>query len=211
MYEHYFKRFFDFAFSIGLLTLFSPILITIIIILFFTNKGKPFYLQKRPGKNEKLFTIIKLRTMNDKMDSYGVLLSDTNRITKIGKFVRKTSFDELLQLVNVIIGDMSLIGPRPLLIRYLPYYTEQERLRHSVRPGITGLAQISGRNLLDWDSRLNIDITYVENISLKLDLKILIKTVINVIRNKDVEVDTSSAALEDFDEYRKTSDSINLR
>jgi len=187
---------------IGLIV-FLPVIVIIFILLLFANKGKPLFYQLRPGKNENLFKIIKFRTMNDKKDASGKLLPDTERLTLIGKFIRKTSLDEVLQLINVVKGDMSFVGPRPLLIRYLPYYTPEEKKRHSVKPGITGLAQISGRNIIGWDERLAKDIEYVNNISFFLDLKILITTVLKVIKSKDIVVDTNSV-LVDFDELRKT-------
>lgn len=203
MYRSIIKRVLDFLVSILLLLLFSPILSIITLILLITTKSNPLYFQKRPGKNNQIFTIIKFKTMNNNRDENGFLLPDTERITKIGGVIRKTSVDEVLQLINVIVGDMSIIGPRPLLIKYLPYYTQEEIKRHSVRPGITGLAQISGRNYLDWDNRLRKDIEYVSNISFLNDLKILVKTVINVINAKDVATDTYSENLPDFDVYRE--------
>ena len=202
MYRTVLKRFFDLLISFILIIVLSPILSAFIIVLVIVNKGTPFYFQDRPGKNERIFTIIKLKTMNDSKDAEGNLLEETYRITKIGALVRKISLDECLQLVNVIKGDMSLIGPRPLLIRYLPFYTLEERKRHSVLPGITGLAQISGRNFLSWEERFQKDIEYVNTLSFNLDLKILFKTFLNIIKQKDIEVDTSSATLLDFDEYR---------
>lgn len=203
MYTLFFKNIFDFIFSLIGLIVFLPIIVIIFILLLFANKGKPLFYQSRPGKNEKVFKIIKFKTMNDKKDASGKLLSDTERLTPIGKFIRKTSLDEVLQLINVIKGDMSFVGPRPLLIRYLPYYTTEEKKRHSVKPGITGLAQISGRNTIGWDERLAKDIEYVNNISFFLDLKILITTFLNVIKSKDIAVDTNSVIV-DFDELRKT-------
>jgi undecaprenyl phosphate N,N'-diacetylbacillosamine 1-phosphate transferase len=153
---------------------------------FFANNGKPFFVQKRPGKNERIFSIIKFKSMNDRKDADGNLLPDRQRLTKVGAFVRKTSLDEIPQLINVLKGDMSLIGPRPLLVSYLPFYTEREKLRHTVRPGITGLAQISGRNNLNWDERLELDAQYVENICFAVDIKILTKTIKGVVSRKDV-------------------------
>lgn len=202
MYKLFLKRSFDFIFSfIGLIIL-SPLIILVYIVLFFANDGKPLFFQTRPGKNEKVFKIIKFKTMNDRKDEKGNLLPDSDRLTKTGAIVRKTSLDELLQLINVLKGEMSFVGPRPLLIRYLPYYTPEEKKRHSVRPGITGLAQISGRNTLNWDERLAKDIEYVDNISFILDLQILIKTVINVLKSKDIIVDPSSG-FPDLDIARK--------
>jgi lipopolysaccharide/colanic/teichoic acid biosynthesis glycosyltransferase len=156
--------------------------------LYFANQGKPFFFQERPGLNERIFKIIKFKSMNDKKDKEGNLLSDAERLTKVGAFVRKTSLDEIPQLINVLKGDMSLIGPRPLLVRYLPYYSKREKLRHTVRPGITGLAQVNGRNFLMWDERLEMDVQYVENLSFFSDMQILVKTIQGVINRKDIEI-----------------------
>ena len=202
MYKHFFKRFFDFFAALFAVILFIPVLLIIATVLFFANKGKPFFFQKRPGKNEKIFNIIKFKTMNDKKDKNGNFLPDSERLTKIGSILRKTSLDEMPQILNILIGNMSFIGPRPLLIRYLPYYTKQEKQRHSIRPGITGLAQISGRNLLDWDSRLKKDIEYVESIGFLTDLNIFFKTIKHVITSKDVVVNPNSV-IEDLDATRK--------
>lgn len=161
-----------------------------------------FSFKKGPGKDEKIFKVIKFKTMNDKTDSEGKLLSDGERLTKIGSFVRKTSLDELPQLFNVLFGQMSFIGPRPLLVRYLPFYTEKEKKRHNIRPGITGLAQISGRNLLGWDKRIALDVKYVEQLSFRMDMKIVITTIKNVLTSKDVVVDSTSVMLA-LDEERK--------
>lgn len=202
MYRLVIKRILDIITALMLLTLLSPILIVVFILLFIAHKGGVFFLQKRPGKNEKIFSIIKFKTMSDAKDANGKLLPDGERLTPIGQLVRKTSLDEIPQFINVLKGDMSLIGPRPLLKHYLPYYTEKEQKRHSVLPGITGLAQISGRNHINWDERLAKDVEYVENISLLLDIKIFFKTIQNVISSKDVAVDPRSLIL-DLDEYRQ--------
>lgn len=202
MYKSFFKRIFDILFSLSLLISLSPVLIIVAISLYFANNGSVFFYQQRPGKGEKVFRIMKFKTMNDAVDENGKLLSDTERLTKTGKFVRKTSLDEIPQLVNILKGDMSLIGPRPLLLKYLPYYTEQERKRHTVLPGITGFAQISGRNLLDWDERLRKDCEYVENISFSMDVKIFFTTIKNVLQSKDNISDPRSVML-DLDESRK--------
>ena len=186
----------------SLLIALSPILIMVAISLYFANKGSVFFYQQRPGKGEKVFRIMKFKTMNDAVDENGKLLSDSDRLTKTGRFVRKTSLDEIPQLVNILKGDMSLIGPRPLLLKYLPYYTEQERKRHTVLPGITGLAQISGRNLLDWDERLRKDCEYVENVSFSMDFRIFFTTIKNVLQSKDNSSDPRSVML-DLDESRK--------
>lgn len=189
MYTEYIKRGLDVFLSGMALLCFSPIILILWIWLTIANKGGgAFFFQERPGKNEKIFRVVKFKSMTDQKDRNGNLLPDINRLTPIGKFIRKTSLDELPQLWNVFKGDMSLIGPRPLLTRYLPYYTEREKLRHSVRPGITGLAQINGRNTLNWDRRLEYDVEYAENISFILDLKIIHKTVLKVIKHDGVVV-----------------------
>tara|TARA_R100000306_G_scaffold140_1_gene295 strand:+ start:14093 stop:14710 length:618 start_codon:yes stop_codon:yes gene_type:complete len=202
MYKSLIKPVLDFLIAlIGLLIL-SPIFILITISLYFSNDGKPFFYQLRPGKKERIFKIIKFKSMNEKRDAFGRLLPDSQRLTPIGSFVRKTSLDEIPQLINILKGDMSLIGPRPLLPRYLPYYNKREKLRHSVRPGITGWAQVNGRNTLDWDSRLALDVYYVENLSLSLDYNIFIKTLSKVIKRDNVITDPTSI-LKDLDEERK--------
>ncbi|UNT60672.1 sugar transferase [Acinetobacter sp. ASP199] len=188
MYKFFFKRLLDLIASTLVFILLSPVFLVVMILLSLANKGSPFFSQQRPGKNEKIFSIIKFKTMNDAKDDQGNLLPDAQRLTKIGSFIRKTSLDEMPQLINVIKGDMSLIGPRPLFVRYLPYYTNREALRHSVRPGITGLAQVNGRNFLDWNSRLELDAQYVENISFINDIKIALLTIKNVIARKDIAV-----------------------
>lgn len=167
----------------------SPIILFVAIWLNFANKGSGvFFLQERPGRNEKIFKVIKFKTMTDERDANGNLLSDAERLTPIGKIVRSLSLDELPQLINVIKGDMSFIGPRPLLVRYLPYYTERERKRHDIRPGITGWAQVNGRNYAPWDERLEMDVWYVEHLSLSLDIKIIVKTIANVLGRKDIVI-----------------------
>jgi lipopolysaccharide/colanic/teichoic acid biosynthesis glycosyltransferase len=202
MYKKYYKRVIDFIISLILIILLSPLLILAIIVLWISNQGKPFFFQQRPGKNCKIFTIMKLKTMNDKKDYELNLLPDEERLTKVGAFIRKTSLDEIPQLINVLKGDMSLIGPRPLVIRYLPFYTEKEQLRHTVRPGITGLAQVSGRNTLKWDDRLALDVDYVENLSFKHDVKILFSTVLKVIVSENI-ITNPKSLMEDLDEERK--------
>ena len=177
MYKNFFKRIIDFCFALIGLIILSPIVIVVYIILLFINKGNPFFYQKRPGKNEKIFSIIKFKSMTDEKDANGKLLPDADRVTKFGTFIRKSSLDEIPQLINIIKGDMSLIGPRPLRVRYLPYYTKEEQIRHSIRPGVTGLAQISGRNLLSWDDKLAKDVEYVNNLSFLTDLSIFFKTI----------------------------------
>ncbi|MBP2832010.1 sugar transferase [Aquimarina sp. U1-2] len=202
MYKHFIKKWLDVTIALMLFILCSPIVIVLMVLLAVVNKGSPFFFQERPGKHEKIFSIIKFKTMNDKVDEQGRLLPDELRITQIGKLVRKSSLDELPQLINVIKGDMSFIGPRPLLIRYLPFYQGEEKLRHTIAPGITGLAQVSGRNLLNWDDRLSADVVYVKNVSFSLDFTIFLKTIKNVLIGKDIAT-VSNSILEDFDEYRK--------
>ncbi|MCW5515609.1 sugar transferase [Muriicola sp. Z0-33] len=202
MYKTVGKRLLDFLAAVTLLVALSPVLFIVSILLFIVNDRKVFFYQQRPGKHEKVFSIIKFKTMTDATDEDGNLLLDKDRLTPVGKFVRKASIDEIPQLINVLKGEMSLIGPRPLLIRYLPYYNAQEQKRHSVLPGITGLAQVSGRNMLNWDDRLAKDKEYVENISFLLDLKIFFLTIKNVMSSKDTAIDPQSLML-DLDEYRE--------
>lgn len=186
MYKNYFKRFFDFMIAlIGLICL-SPIFIVVTIGLYFANQGKPFFFQARPGLNERIFKIIKFKTMNDKTDANGNLLSDAERLTPIGAFVRKTSLDEIPQLINVLKGDMSLIGPRPLLIQYLPLYNEEQKRRHVVRPGITGWAQVNGRNAITWKRKFELDVEYVDNLSLLMDLKVFFMTFKKVFKSEGI-------------------------
>lgn len=200
MYKNFFKRFFDFWISLIALICISPILLVVTIWLHFANKGAgAFFFQERPGKDEKIFKVIKFKTMTDERDEDGNLLPDEKRITKVGRYVRSTSIDELLQLINVLKGDMALIGPRPLLVKYLPYYTEREKLRHTVRPGISGWAQVNGRNNISWDKKLAYDVEYVENLSLMMDVRVILITIQNVLSRKDVVLQ----AIPDLDEYRK--------
>lgn len=186
MYKVFIKRLIDFIAAITGLVLLLPLLLIVIIILYVQNDGKPFFLQERPGKNQKPFNIIKLKSMTDAKDSLGNLLPDNLRITKAGNFIRKTSIDELPQLINVLKGDMSLVGPRPLLFKYIPLYNEEQLRRHNVKPGITGWAQVNGRNSISWTDKFKLDVYYVNNISLLLDIKILWLTVIKVIKRNDV-------------------------
>ncbi|EEY83311.1 sugar transferase [Parabacteroides distasonis] len=189
MYKYFWKRVIDFTISLLALVILWPILLLIAIWLYFANKGTgTFFLQERPGKNGRIFKVIKFKTMTDERGADGNLLPDADRLTKVGKFVRSASIDELPQLINVLKGDMALIGPRPLLVQYLPYYTEREMLRHTVRPGITGWAQVNGRNFSPWEVRLENDVWYVEHLSLMLDLKIVFKTIRNVLMRKDINL-----------------------
>ncbi|MFV0185225.1 sugar transferase [Empedobacter falsenii] len=177
MYKNYLKRLFDFIIALVGLICLSPIFIVVTIGLYFANQGKPFFFQERPGLRDKIFNIIKFKTMNDKKDSEGKLLPDAERLTPIGSFVRKTSLDEIPQLINVLKGDMSVIGPRPLRTYYLPLYNDIQKTRHNVRPGITGWAQVNGRNAISWTKKFELDVYYVNNISLMLDLKIFFLTI----------------------------------
>ena len=186
LYRTYLKRLFDFFIALLLLIITLPVTIPVTIILLIVNGGKPFFLQRRPGIHAQIFTIVKFKTMTDKKDKQGKLLPDEERITAIGKFIRQTSIDELLQLVNVVKGDMSIIGPRPLLVQYLPLYTAFQQRRHEVKPGITGWSQVNGRNAISWEEKFTYDVWYVDNISLKLDLKILWLTIQNVLKQKDI-------------------------
>lgn len=186
MYKRFFKRLLDIVASFTGLIVFSPVILFIFIILCFINNGKPFFFQKRPGKNEKVFSIIKFKTMNDKKDANGELLAYAERVTSIGKVLRKLSLDELPQLFNVLFGQMSLIGPRPLLIEYLPLYSKEQKRRHDVRPGITGWAQVNGRNAISWEQKFEFDVWYVDNLSFLLDAKILLKTIKKVFLKEGV-------------------------
>jgi len=189
MYKHFFKRVFDFFAALFGLILLSPIFIVVTIGLYYANAGKPFFFQSRPGKKERIFKIIKFKTMNDKKDSNGNLLSDAERLTSIGAFVRKTSLDEIPQLINVIKGDMSLIGPRPLLIQYLPLYSAAQSRRHEVRPGITGWAQVNGRNAISWEKKFELDVWYVDNVSFSTDLKVFFTTFKKVFKREGISAD----------------------
>ena len=203
MYKHFFKRFFDFWISLIALICISPILLVVTIWLHFANKGAgAFFTQDRPGKDGKIFKVIKFKSMTDERDENGKLLPDKDRITTIGKIVRKTSLDELPQLINVLKGDMALIGPRPLLVEYLPYYTEREKLRHTVRPGISGWAQVNGRNNAGWNKKLEYDAYYVEHLSLWMDCRVILMTVKNVLTGKDVNVVPSAKGCKLNDERK---------
>lgn len=203
MYKHFFKRVLDFCIALIGLICISPILLVVTIWLHFANKGAgAFFCQERPGKDGKIFKIIKFKTMTDERDAEGNLLPDKDRITPIGRVIRKLSIDELPQLINVLKGDMAFIGPRPLLPQYLPWYTEKERLRHTVRPGMSGWAQVNGRNNLSWDEKLALDVYYVEHLTLRMDIKVILKTIVNVIQHKDVNV-IPGARLGKLDDVRR--------
>lgn len=193
MYKHFFKRLIDFTLSLIGFIVISPIFIIVWVWLTIANKGAgALFFQERPGKDEKIFKVIKFKTMTDERDASGKLLPDAERLTKAGRFVRSTSLDEIPQLINVIKGDMSLIGPRPLLVQYLPLYNEYQKRRHEVRPGITGWAQVNGRNAISWDKKFEYDIWYVDNISFSLDIKVLFRTIQKVFKREGINSDTSS-------------------
>ncbi|MFU1858147.1 sugar transferase [Sphingobacterium sp. NGMCC 1.201703] len=189
MYRHFFKRLFDFFIALIGLIILSPIFIVVTIGLYFANDGEPFFFQPRPGLNEHIFKIIKFKTMNDKKDANGNLLSDAERLTPIGAFVRKTSLDEIPQLINVLKGDMAIIGPRPLLIQYLPLYDDKQRRRHEVRPGITGWAQVNGRNAISWTKKFELDVWYVDHVSFLTDLKVFFTTFKKVFKREGISAD----------------------
>ena len=191
MYKHFFKRLIDFCIVFAALLIIWPILLVITIWLYFANKGAgAFFFQERPGKDEKIFRVIKFKSMTDERDEDGKLLPEAQRLTKVGAFIRKTSIDELPQLINVLKGDMALIGPRPLLPKYLSLYNEEQHRRHDVRPGITGWAQVNGRNNVTWTEKFKLDVWYVDNCSLWLDIKIIYMTVKNVFSSKDIILTT---------------------
>lgn len=186
MYAKYIKRILDFILSLMALIVLMPLML-VIYILVRIKLGKPaIFKQQRPGKNEKIFTLYKFRTMTDKEDKQGNLLPDSERLTKFGKFLRSTSLDELPELINILKGDMAIVGPRPLLVEYLDYYTEEEHHRHDVRPGLTGLAQVSGRNLITWEEKFKKDLEYIKTITLKQDIKIILKTIKNVCKEEGI-------------------------
>lgn len=190
MYAKFFKRAIDFILSLCALIVLSPLLVILTIIGAICMKGNPFFVQKRPGKNERIISLLKFRTMTNEKDKDGKLLPDEIRLVSYGKFLRSTSLDELPSLINILIGELSIIGPRPLLIEYLPWYTETEKHRHDVRPGLTGWAQVNGRNTVNWDRRFELDVEYVNNISFRFDLKIFLMTIQKVIKRSDIAEDT---------------------
>lgn len=216
MYAKFFKRFLDFILSLMALTLLFPLLLILTVVGAVTMKGNPFFVQPRPGKigkdgKEKIFNLIKFRTMSNAKDNDGNLLPDEVRLNKYGRFLRSTSLDELPELINIVIGNMSIVGPRPLAVKYLPFFTESERNRHSVRPGLTGLAQVNGRNGLGWENKFKYDLEYVHNVTLKNDIKILFKTVYTVLKREDIGV-RGTETLVDFDIYRKKQlEDMNVR
>ena len=199
MYEKYLKRIIDFSLSLMALIVLSPVLLILIVLGMVFMRGNPFFMQDRPGKDEKIFKLIKFRTMDNRKNKEGKLLPDEVRLNKYGRFLRATSLDELPELANIVKGDMSLIGPRPLLVKYLPYYTEREHLRHSIRPGLTGYAQVHGRNKVTWEEKFEMDVWYAEHLTFLTDIKVFFDTIKVVLSHEGVVLN----ALEDFDEYRK--------
>ena len=197
MYRTFFKPLIDKAFAFTLILISLPITLVVSILLYFYNNGKPFFFQQRPGLNGQIFRIWKFKTMNDKRDADGNLLPDSQRLTPVGAFVRKTSLDELPQLLNVLKGDMALVGPRPLLVEYLPLYSHRQNRRHEVKPGITGWAQVNGRNAISWQEKFEFDVWYVENLSLVLDIKILWMTVLKVFKSEGINA-TQATTMEKF-------------
>jgi len=191
LYRKYLKRCFDFVIAFVGFIILSPVFIIVVIVLFIANRGKPFFFQSRPGKREKIFKVIKFKTMNDKKDRNGNLLPDEKRLTAVGNFIRKTSLDEIPQLLNVIKGDMSLIGPRPLLVEYLPFYNEQQKRRHEVKPGITGWAQVNGRNTISWEKKFEYDVWYVDHLSFSFDMKIFFLTIKKVFKSEGISSATA--------------------
>ena len=204
MYAKFIKRVIDFLLSLIAIILLSPVLLVLTVVGAAKMKGNPFFTQERPGWHEKIFKLIKFRTMSNEKDQNGELLPDEKRLNGYGRFLRSTSLDELPELFNILKGDMALIGPRPLLVQYLPYYTETERHRHDVRPGLTGLAQINGRNLVKWDQRLAYDVEYVNNITFSGDVKIFFQTIKKVFAREDVAVDPLAAEEDYLDQIRSS-------
>ena len=202
MYAKCFKRVFDFLLSLIALSVLSPVFLVLIILGAVKMRGNPFFTQARPGRNEKIFKLIKFRSMTNQKDKDGNLLPDEQRLTKYGKFLRSTSLDELPELVNILVGQMAIVGPRPLAVQYLPYYNRQEKRRHSVRPGLTGMAQVHGRNATTWEERFAYDIAYVDRITFCGDIKILFQTVATVFRRSGIGVRGVDSPM-DFDAYRR--------
>lgn len=206
IYEKYIKRILDFTLSLIALICLSPILL-IVAILVRTKLGSPvIFKQKRPGKNEKIFTLYKFRTMTDEKDDNGDLLPDSQRLTKFGKFLRSTSLDELPELMNIIKGEMAIVGPRPLLVKYLPLYNEKQKHRHDVRPGLTGYAQVNGRNAISWEEKFEDDLKYIENITLINDIKIILKTIKKVIKRNDISQENNAT----IEEFKGSEEKINV-
>lgn len=197
MYRKFFKRVFDFILSLMAILLLSPIILILIIAGIINMGGNPFFTQERPGKDGKIFKLVKFKSMNNRRDENGELLSDELRLTAYGKFIRNTSLDELPELINILKGDMAIVGPRPLLVKYLTRYNKTQARRHEVRPGLTGLAQVNGRNAISWEKKFKYDVEYVDNVSLFLDTKIILKTVLKVVARDGISSETS-ATMEEF-------------
>ena len=197
MYRRFFKRVFDFILSLTAIIILSPVLLLLTVIGAFRMGGNPFFTQDRPGKDGKVFKLVKFKSMNNKRDERGELLPDEKRLTSYGKFIRTTSLDELPELINILKGDMAIVGPRPLLVRYLTRYNKTQARRHEVRPGLTGLAQVNGRNAISWEDKFRYDVEYVDNLSLLLDIKIILKTALKVIKRDGISSE-SSATMEEF-------------
>lgn len=204
MYAKYFKRPLDFVLSLLALIVLSPVLLVLTVLGAVKMKGNPFFTQLRPGKDEKIFKLIKFRSMTCEKDAEGNLLPDEQRLTRYGKILRSTSLDELPELINILKGDMSIVGPRPLLVKYLPLYNEEQRHRHDVRPGLTGYAQVKGRNAISWEEKFRYDIEYVDNISIFNDIKILLDTVISVIKRSGINAEASAT----MDEFMGTMEEV---
>lgn len=207
MYAKFFKRVIDFTLSLCALLVLSPVLLLLTLIGAIKMKGNPFFTQERPGKNEKIFKLVKFRSMTCEKGADGELLPDEVRLTKYGKLLRSTSLDELPELMNIFVGDMSIVGPRPLLVKYLPYYNEEQKKRHNVRPGLTGYAQAHGRNGISWDKKLQMDVDYVQNITFWGDVRIILDTVLAVVKREGISSETS-ATMEDFVDYVKSKQEI---
>ena len=197
MYRSFFKRVFDFILSLTAIIILSPVLLLLTVIGAFRMGGNPFFTQDRPGKDGKVFKLVKFKSMNNKRDERGELLPDEKRLTSYGQFIRNTSLDELPELINILKGDMAIVGPRPLLVRYLTRYNKTQARRHEVRPGLTGLAQVNGRNAISWEEKFRYDVEYVDNLSLLLDIKIILKTALKVIKRDGISSE-SSATMEEF-------------
>lgn len=204
MYAKYIKRILDFALSFFAIVVLSPLFLILIILGAIFMRGNPFFTQQRPGKDERIFRLIKFRTMDNRKDENGELLPDEIRLNTYGRFLRKTSLDELPELFNILKGDMAIVGPRPLLVKYLEFYNETQKHRHDVRPGLTGYAQANGRNALGWEEKFALDIEYVENISFVFDVKIIIETVLSVLKQEGISQE-GQATMEDFAEYAKSA------
>lgn len=209
IYARYIKRAMDFFLSLCAVIVLSPIILLLTVVGAIAMRGNPFFTQLRPGKNEKIFKLIKFRTMNNKKDADGNLLPDDKRLTKYGKFLRSTSLDELPELINILKGDMAVIGPRPLLVKYLSRYSEKQRHRHDVRPGLTGLAQVRGRNSISWEERFDLDVDYVENIDFKNDVKIIFNTVFAVLKHEGITSETS-VSMEEFFGSNDQKEKLNV-